>query len=62
MTLQQGGCGHAEQPYLSVGVDSGGGACWLVVAPGLRVECWSGARAVEVLAAVCRARGLAVPG
>jgi len=51
-----------SSPYITVGLDARGSACWLVVAPGLRVECSSGSRAVEVLAAVCRSMGMPVPG
>ena len=48
-------------PYVTVGVDARGSACWVVVAPGVRVECPSGSRALEVLQAVCRTQVLPVP-
>ena len=48
----------AQLPYITVGQDMRGSACWLVITPDQIVECLSGSRAVAVLEAVLRSKGV----
>lgn len=50
-----------RQPYLTVGTDSRGSTCWFVVTKDMRLSCSSGVRAVELLRAVCKSRGITTP-
>jgi len=48
-------------PYLAVGVDQRGGVCWEVISRDTVVTTCSGYRALEIMEAMRRARGLPVP-
>jgi hypothetical protein len=56
--LQQG---QSEQPYITVGVDDRGSTCWMVISNDQRVMCASGHRALVILAAMFRSRGVNTP-
>jgi hypothetical protein len=51
----------AQLPYITVGQDMRGSACWLVVTADQIVECLSGSRAITILQAAARSKGLSVP-
>lgn len=48
-------------PYLTVGLDQRSGTCWLVVARDITLVCHSGSRAMELLRALCKSKGLPPP-
>ena len=48
-------------PYITVAVNEHGAVVWQVVAAGIAVNCWTGARATEVLRAVCKSKGIKTP-
>jgi hypothetical protein len=50
-----------DQPYVTVGTDTNGGACWVVVGMGKRVRCYSGERAIAVLRMMLASRGIPTP-
>lgn len=50
-----------EHPYISVGTDAQGGACWAVVGLGKVVRCYSGHHAIAVLQMMATATGLPTP-
>lgn len=50
--------GHLDNPYITVGKDSRGSVCWMVVAPDTEVHCTCGNRALDVYRALCRSRGI----
>ena len=49
---------QSAQAYITVGLDLRGSVCWLVVTADQIIECFSGERALAVLQAVARAKGL----
>jgi hypothetical protein len=51
----------ADQPYVTVGTDTNGGVCWVVVGMGKRVRCYSGERAIAVLRMMLASRGISTP-
>ena len=52
---------QSEHPYISVGTDAQGGACWAVVGLGKVVRCYSGHQAIAELQAMATATGLVTP-
>jgi hypothetical protein len=50
-----------DRPYITVGTDTNGGACWVVVGMGKRVRCYSGERAIAVLRMMLASRGIPTP-
>jgi len=54
--------GQSEQaPFITVGVDDRGSACWLVVTADQLITASSGSRALTILEAVLRSRGRQLP-
>jgi len=49
------------EPYLTVGKDDRGSACWIVVGAGCRVYCATGQRALEILASLAQSAGSETP-
>jgi len=49
------------EPYLTVGKDDRGHACWIVIGIGCRVQCATGQRAVEILALLAKSAGVQPP-
>jgi hypothetical protein len=49
-------------PYITVGEDARGGACWAVVGIGTVVHCYTGHHAIAVLQMMCTATGTVTPG
>jgi hypothetical protein len=49
-------------PYITVGEDARGGACWVVVGIGTVVHCYTGHRAIAVMQMMCTATGTVTPG
>jgi hypothetical protein len=49
------------EPYLAVGTDDRGSACWIVVGVGCRIYCATGQRALEILASLARSAGTETP-
>jgi hypothetical protein len=50
-----------DRPYVTVGTDTNGGACWVVVGLGQQVRCCSGRRALAVLTEMLASRGISAP-
>jgi len=50
-----------DRPYVTVGTDTNGGVCWVVVGMGKRVRCYSGERAIAVLRMMLASRGIPTP-
>jgi hypothetical protein len=50
-----------DRPYVTVGTDTNGGVCWVVVGMGKRVRCYSGQRAIAVLRMMLASRGILTP-
>jgi hypothetical protein len=50
-----------DRPYVTVGTDTNGGVCWVVVGMGKRVRCYSGERAIAVLRMMLASRGISTP-
>lgn len=50
-----------NEPYLTVGTDDRGSACWIVVGLGCRIYCTTGQRALEILASLARSAGTETP-
>ena len=50
-----------DRPYVTVGTDTNGGVCWVVVGMGKRVRCYSGGRAIDVLRMMLTSRGIPAP-
>jgi hypothetical protein len=50
-----------DQPYVTVGTDTNGGVCWIVVGMGQRVRCYSGHHAIDVLRMMLTSRGIPTP-
>ena len=44
-------------PYVTVGTDVRGSACWLVIDRDVMIECVSGERAVAVMQELMKAKG-----
>ena len=49
------------EPYLTVGKDDRGSACWIVVGVGCRVYCATGQRSLEILALLAKSAGVEPP-
>lgn len=49
---------QSDEPFIAVGVDANGAVVWQVISAGETVMTHSGARAVAILEAMRRARGL----
>jgi hypothetical protein len=49
---------QSVHPHITVGRDMRGSGCWLVVTSDQIIECFSGERALAVLQAVARTKGL----
>ena len=45
-------------PYVTVGTDKRGSACWLVIDRDVVIECVSGERAVAVMQELMKAKGI----
>ena len=52
---------QSEHPYISVGTDEKGGACWAVVGLGKVVQCYCGHQAIAELQAMATATGMVTP-
>ncbi len=50
-----------DRPHITVGTDTNGGACWLVVGLGQRIRCYSGHHAIDVLRMMLTSRGIPAP-
>jgi hypothetical protein len=50
-----------DRPHITVGTDTNGGVCWVVVGMGKRVRCYSGERAIAVLRMMLASRGISTP-
>ena len=50
-----------NQPFVTVGVDTNGGACWLVCGLGQQVRCYQGHHAINVLRMMLASRGIPTP-
>ena len=50
-----------DRPHITVGTDTYGGACWVVVGLGQRIRCYSGHHAIDVLTMMLTSRGITVP-
>jgi hypothetical protein len=48
-------------PYITVGEDARGSACWRVIGLGTAICCYSGHHAVTVMQAMCTATGVVTP-
>ena len=48
-------------PYITVGTDARGSACWAVVGLGTIVRCYTGHHAIAVLEMMCSASGVVTP-
>lgn len=52
---------QSEHPFITVGADAQGGACWEVVGLGKVVQCYSGHQAIAELQMMATATGLPTP-
>ena len=50
-----------DRPFVTVGTDTNGGTCWLVVGLGQRIRCYSGHHAIDVLRMMLASRGIPTP-
>ena len=50
-----------DRPFVTVGTDTNGGTCWVVVGLGQRIRCYSGHHAIDVLTMMLASRGIATP-
>ncbi len=50
-----------DRPYVTVGTDTNGGVCWVVVGMGQRIRCYSGHHAIDVLRMMLASRGIPTP-
>ena len=50
-----------DRPFVTVGTDTNGGTCWVVVGLGQRIRCYSGHHAIDVLTMMLASRGIAAP-
>lgn len=48
-------------PFITVGRDERGSACWQVVGRDVAVRCYCGQRAIEIMRMMCRSRGMQAP-
>ena len=50
-----------DRPFVTVGTDTNGGVCWLVVGLGQQVRCYQGHHAIDVLKIMLASRGIPTP-